>query len=137
MARPIPGAAAATSSTTAAAASSANKASKGAKHEFRCGHCQRLFSTKGNLARHIQATHVGGRTFPCHLCGKEFKRKEDRKTHFRVHTGTVGRMYYYYYIYYKILLMYVCEILPSVRDDDIWGKSAGEFVVLAQHQFYV
>lgn len=57
------------------------------KKQFTCGYCNRLFTTKGNLLRHIQATHVGGQTFPCPTCGKDFKRKEDRTTHMRVHTG--------------------------------------------------
>lgn len=54
---------------------------------FKCEHCQREFSTKGNLVRHVQAAHIGGQVFPCQTCGKEFKRKEDMHTHMRVHTG--------------------------------------------------
>lgn len=55
--------------------------------QFRCDICYRTFTTKGNLSRHFQAAHVGGVKFPCHICGKEFKRKEDRNTHLRIHTG--------------------------------------------------
>lgn len=58
------------------------------KKKFKCQQCKQLFSTKGNLRRHEQATHrPGGLIFPCPTCGKKFKRKEDRTTHMRVHTG--------------------------------------------------
>lgn len=66
---------------------SACREQAGINTQFKCERCSRLFSTKGNLSRHVQATHVGGHTFPCPICGKEFKRKEDRTTHIRVHTG--------------------------------------------------
>lgn len=57
--------------------------------QFKCVHCDRLFSTKGNMVRHVQATHtrVGVKMFPCETCGKSFKRKEDLVMHTRVHTG--------------------------------------------------
>lgn len=56
---------------------------------FPCGECGRLFSTKGNMMRHVQATHRGEgvKMFPCETCGKSFKRKEDLVMHIRVHTG--------------------------------------------------
>lgn len=58
---------------------------------FKCEHCQREFSTKGNQVRHVQAAHIGGQVFPCPMCGKKFKRKEDMNTHTRVHTGESER----------------------------------------------
>lgn len=71
--------------TTAAPIPDACSSSK----QFKCEHCYRLFSTKGNMVRHVQATHAreGIKMFPCETCGKDFKRKEDLVMHTRVHTG--------------------------------------------------
>lgn len=57
--------------------------------KFKCDDCGRLFSTKGNMMRHVQATHAGDgvKVFPCLVCGRKFKRREDLVTHGRVHTG--------------------------------------------------
>lgn len=74
----------------AAAVGSPNSSSSGT--QFKCEHCDRLFSTKGNMMRHVQATHTreGVKMFPCKTCGKGFKRKEDLVMHTRVHTGERG-----------------------------------------------
>eukprot|EP00903_Cladosiphon_okamuranus_P005456 g5441.t1 len=69
--------------------SSSTSSSSRSRGKFKCGECGRLFSTKGNMMRHAQATHAreGVKMFPCEVCGRKFKRREDLVTHGRVHTG--------------------------------------------------
>lgn len=68
---------------------SSNSGPARSRGKFKCGDCGRLFSTKGNMMRHAQATHArgGAKMFPCGVCGRKFKRREDLITHGRVHTG--------------------------------------------------
>ena len=79
--------AALTSETKQPYASRSSSPASGGK--FKCDDCGRLFSTKGNMMRHVQATHTreGVKMFPCGVCGRKFKRREDLVTHGRVHTG--------------------------------------------------
>lgn len=94
---------------TAAAAPVPNGCTKG--KQFKCEHCHRLFSTKGNMVRHVQATHAreGVKMFPCETCGKAFKRKEDLIMHTRVHTGERARSL-------AVLVSWRLEIVYCFRD---------------------
>lgn len=53
---------------------------------FPCPTCQKEFTLKGNLKRHM-LTHAGIRPFACPVCNRGFSRKADLEIHQRVHTG--------------------------------------------------
>lgn len=53
---------------------------------FSCLHCDKTFTLKGNLKRHL-FTHDGVKPFACGVCNKTFSRKADLEIHVRVHTG--------------------------------------------------
>lgn len=60
-----------------------------AKKQFRrfyCEQCQRDFSTKTNLNRHMQS-HAGAKPFACTECDKSFTQKSSLKQHMFTHTG--------------------------------------------------
>ena len=41
-----------------------------------CHVCQRTFTVKQSLNRHIQVVHEKLKPFPCNICQKTFKRKD-------------------------------------------------------------
>lgn len=47
---------------------------------YQCVHCKKYFSAKRSLVEHVRAQHQG-RTYPCVLCGKEFKYLMSRSRH--------------------------------------------------------
>ncbi|KAK7078024.1 hypothetical protein SK128_021516 [Halocaridina rubra] len=51
-----------------------------------CPLCQRLFSDKSNLGRHIQR-HNGERSYVCSICGKTFTTNSNLSTHLKVHSA--------------------------------------------------
>uniref|UniRef100_A0A0A1XDI0 Zinc finger protein Xfin n=1 Tax=Zeugodacus cucurbitae TaxID=28588 RepID=A0A0A1XDI0_ZEUCU len=53
---------------------------------FLCLKCNRDFSTKTNLTRHM-ATHEGNRPFQCTVCSKSFTQNVSLKQHMYTHTG--------------------------------------------------
>ena len=53
---------------------------------YQCPTCQKSYSTKGNLNKHIQ-THYGVKKFECTLCNKKFLYKNHLKEHITTHTG--------------------------------------------------
>ncbi|XP_035712276.1 zinc finger protein 708-like [Folsomia candida] len=56
---------------------------------FPCGFldCDRSYLTKGDLSKHIRAEHAENPVrFPCTLCGKEFKSRQNLTTHIATHT---------------------------------------------------
>uniref|UniRef100_A0A034VII5 Zinc finger protein Xfin n=1 Tax=Bactrocera dorsalis TaxID=27457 RepID=A0A034VII5_BACDO len=53
---------------------------------FLCFKCNRDFSTKTNLTRHM-ATHEGNRPFQCNVCNKSFTQNVSLKQHMYTHTG--------------------------------------------------
>ncbi|XP_017493440.1 PREDICTED: myoneurin-like [Rhagoletis zephyria] len=55
-------------------------------NRYVCFKCNRDFSTKTNLNRHM-ATHEGNRAFQCHICDKTFTQNVSLKQHMYTHTG--------------------------------------------------
>ncbi|KAL1473564.1 hypothetical protein MTO96_021933 [Rhipicephalus appendiculatus] len=54
--------------------------------EHRCDVCEKVFSTKRSMRRHLH-THTGKKRYSCSVCGSEFVRKENMERHERTHTG--------------------------------------------------
>ncbi|CAH1783632.1 unnamed protein product [Owenia fusiformis] len=52
-----------------------------------CQHCQKMFSQRGNLEKHIRAVHLGARPFECDICGKAFGYKHAMIKHKVCHTN--------------------------------------------------
>ncbi|KAI9589992.1 hypothetical protein GQX74_008160 [Glossina fuscipes] len=53
---------------------------------FYCAQCNRDFSTKTNLNRHMSA-HAGNKPYVCHTCNKSFSQNGSLKQHMYTHTG--------------------------------------------------
>ncbi|XP_055363272.1 hypermethylated in cancer 2 protein-like [Betta splendens] len=53
-------------------------------HAFRCSLCERAFSQRGSLNRHVRS-HLGVRPFPCPRCPMTFSRQYRVTEHMRVH----------------------------------------------------
>uniref|UniRef100_A0A667X104 C2H2-type domain-containing protein n=1 Tax=Myripristis murdjan TaxID=586833 RepID=A0A667X104_9TELE len=53
---------------------------------FSCSTCEKVFSFKGNLKRHMM-THTGERPYSCTTCDKTFIRHSHLKAHMMTHTG--------------------------------------------------
>lgn len=49
--------------------------------------CGKTFSTKFNLRRHINVSHLDIRAYECEVCHKNFASKQNLKEHFFIHTG--------------------------------------------------
>jgi hypothetical protein len=49
--------------------------------------CPRTYSSKYNLRRHVNSTHLRIRCFTCERCSKKFTSKQSLKEHFYIHTG--------------------------------------------------
>mmetsp|Transcript_836 Transcript_836/g.1900 ORF Transcript_836/g.1900 Transcript_836/m.1900 type:complete len:159 (+) Transcript_836:492-968(+) len=56
---------------------------------YRCYYdrCTRTYSSKYNLRRHVNSTHLRIRSFTCEKCDKKFTSKQSLKEHFYIHTG--------------------------------------------------
>ncbi|XP_037548942.1 zinc finger and SCAN domain-containing protein 12-like [Nematolebias whitei] len=53
---------------------------------FSCNLCEKSFFDKGNLNKHI-IIHTGLKPFSCYLCDKRFFEKSNLNKHMRIHTG--------------------------------------------------
>ena len=51
---------------------------------FRCDQCEKAYSKKYLLNRHISAAHEG-QTFSCHICGEGFTQSKRLETHKLIH----------------------------------------------------
>lgn len=61
---------------------------------FRCHVCEKVFTRKYHLDRHLQLTPCSGQpppAHPCEVCGKVYTRKDNLREHLRVHAGEVTR----------------------------------------------
>lgn len=56
------------------------------KKPFKCEHCDRAFSDKSTLRRHM-ITHTGAKRFACTRCDKKFTRNEHLRQHMYIHTA--------------------------------------------------
>lgn len=57
-------------------------------HPFQCSMCERSFSQRGSLNRHVRS-HLGIRPFPCPRCPMTFSRQYRVTEHMRVHQRSV------------------------------------------------
>ncbi|KAG8001447.1 Hypermethylated in cancer 2 protein, partial [Nibea albiflora] len=57
-------------------------------HPFQCSLCDRSFSQRGSLNRHVRS-HLGVRPFPCPRCPMTFSRQYRVSEHMRVHQRSV------------------------------------------------
>ncbi|XP_051236125.1 uncharacterized protein LOC127352058 [Dicentrarchus labrax] len=57
-------------------------------HPFQCSLCERSFSQRGSLNRHVRS-HLGVRPFPCPRCPMTFSRQYRVTEHMRVHQRCV------------------------------------------------
>lgn len=61
---------------------------------YTCDRCNRQFSRKYHLERHVVQTGCDGTpkpAHPCQVCGKMFSRKDNLREHLRAHAGQVKR----------------------------------------------
>lgn len=56
-------------------------------NSFTCDYCDRKFSQKIHLQKHIMSAHTKNKPYKCNLCSYETVEKNHLKTHFRKHTG--------------------------------------------------
>lgn len=50
---------------------------------FKCSKCFQTFTHPSNFHRHYITVHTDRRAHKCHVCGKEFKRKDNMMSHIR------------------------------------------------------
>ncbi|KAL4484798.1 hypothetical protein ABPG74_019975 [Tetrahymena malaccensis] len=55
--------------------------------EFVCEQCQRTFSKKSKLSRHVRESHLNIKNFTCTQCNKTFKRNSHLKRHMISHSA--------------------------------------------------
>ncbi len=54
--------------------------------KIQCPHCPKTYTALTSLERHLPI-HTGNYRFWCHICAKEFSRKETYEDHMRKHEG--------------------------------------------------
>ena len=106
------------------------RAEKGKKRRLpkRCEHCNKMFSNRSNLNKHIKDIHLMLRRFSCNWCGKKFK----QHVHLKMHNCKQRQhnVYIFRYIqnFYFLFCRHVKNIIPrsirfkSVEDGLYWMK---------------
>ncbi len=64
----------------------ANRKTRAEEKMFQCDDCNKTFTSKGYLRKHIQTVHRGEKEFVCGVCRKEFGLRGDPVIHMRIHT---------------------------------------------------
>ena len=54
------------------------------KVSLQCENCDKAFSTRSNLNKHVSSIHVGKKPFKCDICDKNFSQKQKMKDHFAI-----------------------------------------------------
>ena len=52
---------------------------------FTCNQCDKIFSHRSGLRRHMKMSHGTGNRYKCSTCNKEFLRKDVLNRHMKVH----------------------------------------------------
>ena len=52
---------------------------------FECPECNKTFTQKANLRRHLKFIHTGKKPFVCDVCNKAFNRKGNMEVHRLTH----------------------------------------------------
>ena len=51
------------------------------KKSLKCIDCDKVFSLKGNLKKHIDSAHEGKKSFKCNICDASFSQKGNLNLH--------------------------------------------------------
>ena len=54
---------------------------------FKCGVCDQTFKRRSDCNRHVKEIHYGARNFKCHICDQCFSRKSSCSRHVEGHLG--------------------------------------------------
>ena len=91
--------------------------------EFRCKHCDRIFSRKESLLQHIKKYHPafmqssGEKVYPCEHCHRVFSREVTLQNHMKLHTNSYhcqqcGRSFSSVFTLEK----HTCGVVVTVKD---------------------
>ena len=51
---------------------------------IKCNSCDKIFSLKGNLEKHLNVLHEEVNGYKCHMCNKYFGQMSNFETHFKI-----------------------------------------------------
>ena len=54
-------------------------------NDFKCMHCDKVYTQKFSLMRHLESKHKEGKDYNCNVCGKSFARKDVLVKHETTH----------------------------------------------------